>query len=563
MRAERVAALVAVLDELCSGTLARGLTASADPTPKPSGQPRPADVGWHDTLAILRLTWAHRWLEASALARAVPEVAIEDRAGWWLRTAVVGWAISGDPGVDSAVFLGALGDDVPAIEDPLERFAGYLVVEALLAHARLDLAHRLAERLGPRMWELGELAPGHPFASMVRISQVRVLAFRGDIARARDLRAAMTDVEGAGSDRHRRVQALGAAVDCLVLGNATGAADVHRLAGRVAEQVPDTADIVAAGCHALVSFGLISVGDVAGAGAAILRAGGGPDLAQLNIIDRAIGLETLTNLALSAGDVDAAEAWVARAEVLIAHPIADSTSARTMSRIALAREEYDEAVAWAERAVERAREVDRMIELAEGEVVLTRARLARRRPGDTAAAAREIAQMVAAAEERGHGSARRGAARVLRPSGLRVRPIAGAGGAALSARQREVAALAAEGASNRQIARRLGISEHTVRTHVSHVLAAYGVVTRAALPARIAAEGLFAAPGDLDLDVLTPRQRGVAEAVARGCSNQEIAVELGISVRTVERHVTDVMARLALPGRTALAAGVLAASGGG
>jgi len=51
---------------------------------------------------------------------------------------------------------------------------------------------------------------------------------------------------------------------------------------------------------------------------------------------------------------------------------------------------------------------------------------------------------------------------------------------------------------------------------------------------------------------LTPRQREVLTLVAEGKSNQAIADQLGISVRTVDRHRENIMKRLNLHSRTDL-----------
>jgi DNA-binding NarL/FixJ family response regulator len=60
----------------------------------------------------------------------------------------------------------------------------------------------------------------------------------------------------------------------------------------------------------------------------------------------------------------------------------------------------------------------------------------------------------------------------------RARATAVAGFDALTAREREVLAQVAEGRSNREIARLLHMSEKTVKTHVSSVLAKLGVADR-------------------------------------------------------------------------------------
>ncbi len=52
---------------------------------------------------------------------------------------------------------------------------------------------------------------------------------------------------------------------------------------------------------------------------------------------------------------------------------------------------------------------------------------------------------------------------------------------------------------------------------------------------------------------LTGRERQVAECVARGLRNKEIAAELGITAKTVEMHVANAIAKLQLSSRASLA----------
>jgi DNA-binding NarL/FixJ family response regulator len=54
--------------------------------------------------------------------------------------------------------------------------------------------------------------------------------------------------------------------------------------------------------------------------------------------------------------------------------------------------------------------------------------------------------------------------------------------------------------------------------------------------------------------VLTKREVQVARLLGRGLTNREIAAELVISVRTVDRHVENILAKLDLRSRGAVAA---------
>lgn len=71
-------------------------------------------------------------------------------------------------------------------------------------------------------------------------------------------------------------------------------------------------------------------------------------------------------------------------------------------------------------------------------------------------------------------------------------PAAGDDGAyALSPREQEVLALLAEGASNKQIARRLGISVHTAKFHVGSVIDKLDAVGRTDAVAHAARIGVL------------------------------------------------------------------------
>ena len=59
--------------------------------------------------------------------------------------------------------------------------------------------------------------------------------------------------------------------------------------------------------------------------------------------------------------------------------------------------------------------------------------------------------------------------------------------------------------------------------------------------------------GSRALDRLTERQREVAELVAQGLSNDEIAARLFLSLATIKSHLTASMRRLEVRTRTQLA----------
>jgi DNA-binding NarL/FixJ family response regulator len=419
------------------------------------------------------------------------------------------------------------------------------VVEAVLAHARLDLASELVERFAPAVTEpLVLCGEPHLFGVMARVSQARVFAFRGDVAAADAVLRSLPQLPDG------PLRAVVAGTTALVRGNDADPTMVRRAVAEVDRHAADPNELLGAGAQLLGAFGEIALFNVASAARRVLIAGGDSDLARLNVTDRALGLEMLVALAVADGDLDAAEAWTEQIVPLLASPIANATAPRVMSRVALLAGRVDEAIAWGERAVARARETHRLIEYAEGEIVLNRARL--EHPATSGGdAARALGAMVAEAERRGHGMARRAAARELKAAGRRLLPVAGSGFAGLSPREAEVGRLVAAGASSADVASALHLSRHTVHAHVARVLCAFAVPTRSALPAAMA-DAADGAPRAVRGE-LTARQQEVAALVARGLPNDGVAAELGISLRTVERHVSDILQRWRLGSRTALA----------
>jgi len=59
----------------------------------------------------------------------------------------------------------------------------------------------------------------------------------------------------------------------------------------------------------------------------------------------------------------------------------------------------------------------------------------------------------------------------------------------------------------------------------------------------------FSAPSS-SLSELTPRERQVAELIARGYTNPQIAAELTITRETTKTHVSNILSKLGVNSRT-------------
>jgi DNA-binding CsgD family transcriptional regulator len=110
----------------------------------------------------------------------------------------------------------------------------------------------------------------------------------------------------------------------------------------------------------------------------------------------------------------------------------------------------------------------------------------RRRAGRRRDAREPLRRALDYAERTGAERLRRYARAELLAVGARPRRAALTGPEALTGAERQVAGLAAEGRSNRQIAQHLFITQATVETHLRHAFHKLGITSRADLPARLA-----------------------------------------------------------------------------
>jgi len=471
---------------------------------------------------------------AETAARAL--AAADDAEALMLARAATGMAASAWASEETADTLSAARDEL-ALLDGADRdsdtFIRYLLAEAALTCGRLRLGEEIvaASPALPTVF-LGDEA--HPFLTIMRVMRIRLLCFRGRITEALELGEAALALAS------EPLSALVVdATMCLLRGNAAQKGQVRAIADRLERALPEPVDHISSGCYLLVAFGLVATADVTRAARFVLLAGQTPGLEKLTILDRVLGLEMLVAAAVAEEDLTSAEAWRARALPLLGDPIARPTVERIMSRLALLAGDAAGAADWAELAVEHARADDRIIELAEGEIVLSRARIASSQRG---AASASLEALAAGAVGSGYLAARQSAARELRGIGRRLRPAAGSGFAGLSARERDVALLVVEGFGNVAIAAELHLSEHTVQVHVSRVLAAFGVASRFALAAQLASL-LPQGVDDPAPAPLTPRQHAVVDHIVLGHSNDRISRDLGVSIKTVEKHVSEVFRR--------------------
>lgn len=419
----------------------------------------------------------------------------------------------------------------------------YLAAEAALSSGAFDAADTLIAAAGLEPGQV--VAPGAPGGAPVdgaavalQLLWARSSAFHG---RAALVRAIHDGIQARAADVPARAHLVFLAIGCY---GAALAADRDRataLADVVLHRARRDVNYLSVGSCIYVGWALRALGQVQRA-AALLVAAAGPDLRHCKIWDRAFISEVLVEAALDRGDRYGAATIVSRATALQRYPVA--TAAVTRARGAVARSDGldEDARGLASAAISLDSRAGAATEVLRGRVLEADALIA----SAPEEAARMFASIASEADTTGNESLRRSAAGRWRAL-QHTTPGLVAGTAVMTARQREVVALVAEGHSNIAIAQVLFLSARTVQTHVSDLLRITGARSRAEIAA-LAARGSASA-----LVSLTPRQREIAGLIARGLRNAEIARALSLSDKTVENHVSEILRRLGLRSRAGVA----------
>lgn len=125
---------------------------------------------------------------------------------------------------------------------------------------------------------------------------------------------------------------------------------------------------------------------------------------------------------------------------------------------------------------------------------------------------------------------------------------------ALTPQEARAIALVAQGYTDAEIATQLNIKPATVSRLIHNVCVKLRAPNRTAAAVRYACDSNFTPPCSCTLrSTLANRERSVLALVAQGCTDDQIAVTLQVSRRTVTHYVRTICDKLEAPNRTAAA----------
>ncbi|MFC8225938.1 AAA family ATPase [Streptomyces sp. NPDC057287] len=377
---------------------------------------------------------------------------------------------AGFAGQAAELMDGLPDDDLTSLCEPLARlgwaeaFLGRFADAERHATRGLDIARRSGQVY---LLPLLLLCVAHVRIQTCRLRSARQLADEAeDIAR------------GIGS-RELLAFVLANKAQVLVVASAPGAPEALAVAEEAVACMGPSDNWRASMAWCMLGYAALTGGDPHRARDALLRAGG-DDLQGLQPSMRPLFLELLVTAAMFTGDVDSASAWAERARReadRLGLPLQRASAMRSAAQLALHGGDPVAAAALLSEAAE---------ECARSGAVFWEARsLLLAAPALTAAGFTARGE---AAREEGHRLATAGGAHLLAGLAAMARQPAPPAPdavpqrlASLTAREREVAELVAEGLTNQAIAKRLYLSPRTVETHLSRVYRKTDVASRAAL----------------------------------------------------------------------------------
>lgn len=421
---------------------------------------------------------------------------------------------------------------------PEGSIVGFLLSEAAMASGQIALAEQIASAV---------LALGHTVGGMqtwTRIVRSRALCFLGRLDEADE---ECRIVLGESADRPIATR-VARGVGGFIAGHTGRRSELAELCEGLYEEIPGPRSYADSVAFLLAALAESAAGQPTAAGEVLLHGAGGPGLPLLPLALRAYGYDVLVESAVASAQIESAAILLAEFEALpiSAHPMASAALSRSRARLNLVLEQHSDSIVESESSAQLASAVG-------GELYVIRAKilraLAEAATGDVPATRRDLDEVASTAARSGSVEVRAWAHHELRAVGRHLRQFPALGWDCLTPRQQVVARLAAQGLRNREIGLALYLSDKTVESHVAVILDALGTTNRVGIGRELSGEEVDPVFGV----GLTTRQREVALLVAQGASNAEIAAGLGISNKTVEKHISALFDRLGVRTRAAIA----------